>query len=293
MSEQTELGKFLRARRARIKPGDVGLPAGTGLRRTPGLRREELAALAGVSIDYYTRLERGRELHPSPAVVDSLASALRLDSEEHTFLRAMVAQAARRAADPPPRPSLSVRPTIMQLLEVVRPNPAYVLSAIGDLLAANPGGQRLMPGLADWPARQRNTTRYTFLHPAARDLWPAWEQKARDCVAHVRAIAGRDPESPELAALVGELTVKSADFRRMWDRYDVRRTSDGEKLFNHPVTGMMTLSHENLDLVRPEGQRIVVYMAPPGSPDHDALVLLDMADMGRPSDAAQAGRRVT
>jgi hypothetical protein len=166
---------------------------------------------------------------------------------------------------------------IAQLLEALRPNPAYLLTGTSDLLAANPGGLRLMPGLADWPARQRNTTRYTFLHPAARDLWPAWEQKARDCVAQLRSVAGRDPESPDLAGLVGELTVKSADFRKMWDRYDVRRTSDGEKLFHHPDTGMMTLSHENLDLVRPSGQRIVVYMAAPGSADYDAMVLLDMA----------------
>jgi transcriptional regulator with XRE-family HTH domain len=277
MTDQTELGKFLRARRARVRPQDVGLPDGTGMRRTPGLRREELAALAGVSIDYYTRLERGRELHPGPAVVDSLASALRLNDEEHEFLRALVAQAVRRSPEPPARHRHTVRPTVLHLLESVRPNPAYVLSATCDLLAANPGGLRLLPGLADWPQRQRNTIRYTFLHPAARDLWPAWEQKARDCVASVRAVAGRDPESPDLAALVGELTVKSPEFRRLWDRYDVHRAGAGEKLFNHPEVGMMTLSHENLDIVGTTAQRVTVYMAAPGSPDYDAMVLLDLA----------------
>src|SRR5580692_11020593 len=192
-TEQTELGRFLRIRRGGVRPADVGLPAGTGVRRTPGLRREELAALAGVSIDYYTRLERGKETRPSPAVVDALARALRLDEEEHEYLRALAAQAARRAPEPPPPPS-----------RTVRPNPAYVLSRTNDVLAANPGGLHLMPGLAGWPARQRNTIRYTFLHPTAHDLWPGWEAKARGCVAHLRAVAGRDPDAPDLAAIVGE-----------------------------------------------------------------------------------------
>ena len=142
--------------------------AGPGTRRTPGLRREELATLAGVSIDYYTRLERGKETRPSPAVVDALARALLLDEEEHEFLRALAAQAARRAPVPPPPPSRLVRPSVRQLLEALHPNPAYVLSRTNDLLAANPGGFQLLPGLAEWPARQRNTIRYTFLHPAAR-----------------------------------------------------------------------------------------------------------------------------
>jgi len=147
-SEQTELGRFLRTRRAGVRPADVGLPAGTGTRRTPGLRREELATLAGVSIDYYTRLERGKETRPSPAVVDALARALLLDDEEHEFFRALAAQAARRAPVPPPPPSRLVRPTVRHLLETLRPNPAYVLSRTNDLLAANPAGLQLLPGLA-------------------------------------------------------------------------------------------------------------------------------------------------
>jgi transcriptional regulator with XRE-family HTH domain len=282
-TEQSELGRFLRTRRAGVRPAEVGLPAGTGTRRTPGLRREELAALAGVSIDYYTRLERGKETRPSPAVLDALARALRLDHEEHEFLRALAAQAARRAPAAPAPPSRTVRPSVRLLLETLRPNPAYVLSRTNDVLAANPGGLRLMPGLADWPGRQRNTIRYTLLHPAARGLWPSWEQKARGCVAHLRAVAGADPDAPDLAALVGELTVKSADFRRLWDRYEVRRMGGGEKEFRHPEVGTMTLSHETLDLSRTDGQRMVVYMAPPGTADHDAMVLLDLASL---ADAA-------
>jgi transcriptional regulator with XRE-family HTH domain len=287
-TEQTELGRFLRTRRAGVRPADVGLPPGTGTRRTPGLRREELATLAGVSIDYYTRLERGKETRPSPAVVDALARALLLDEEEHEFLRALAAQAARRAPVSPPPPSRRVRPTVRQLLEALRPNPAYVLSRTNDLLDANPGGYQLLPGLAEWPARQRNTIRYTFLHPAARALWPDWEQKARGCVAHLHAVAGADPDAPDLAAIIGELIVKSPDFSRLWDRYEVRRMGDGEKVFRHPVVGTMTLAHESLDLTRTEGQRLVVYMAAPGTPDYDAMVLLDMAGFAG-SDATPEG----
>ena len=278
----TELGRFLRARREGVRPADVGLLPGTGSRRTPGLRREELATLAGMSIDYYTRLERGKETRPSPAVVDALARALRLDADEHEYLRSLVAQAARRAPDAAqpqsqPTSSRSVRRTVSMLLQTLRPNPAYVLSRTYDVLAANPGGAQLHPGLAGWPARQRNTIRYTFLHPAARDLWPDWEQKARGCVAQLRAVAGADPDAPDLAALVGELLVKSPDFGRLWGRYEVRRAGDGEKVFRHPAVGTITLAHEILDLNRADGQRLVVYMAAPGTPDHDAMVLLDRA----------------
>jgi transcriptional regulator with XRE-family HTH domain len=271
----TELGRFLRARREGLRPQDAGLPPGTGSRRTPGLRREETATLAGVSIDYYTRLERGRETRPSPAVVDALARALRLDDEEHEYLRSLAAQAARRAPAPPGPPSRAVRPTISMLLESLRPNPAYLLSRTYDVLAANPGGAQLHHGLFEWPPRQRNTIRYTFLHPAARDLFPDWEQKARGCVAQLRAIAGADPDAPDLAALVGELMVKSPDFGRLWGRYEVRRAGAGDRVFRHPLVGAMTLAHETLDVNRADGQRLIAYLATPGTPDHDAMILLD------------------
>ncbi|MCQ4042049.1 helix-turn-helix transcriptional regulator [Streptantibioticus rubrisoli] len=276
MTEQTELGRFLRARREGVRPTDVGLPIGAGVRRTPGLRREELATLAGVSIDYYTRLERGKETRPSPAVVEALANALRLNDEERQYLRDLAAQAARRAPEPRPRASRTVRPSVKQLLETVRPSPAYVVSRTNDLLAANPGGMRLMPGMAEWPARQRNTIRYTFLHPVARDLWPDWEQKAKNCVAQLRAVAGSDPDAPDLAALVGELIVKSAEFNRLWERYEVRSIGDGAKTFRHPLVGTLTLVHEVVSLNKTDGQRMVVYMATPGTPDHDAMTLLDL-----------------
>ena len=281
MTEQatTELGRFLRARREGVRPEDAGLPAGTGARRTPGLRREEIATLAGVSIDYYTRLERGRETRPSPSVVDALARALRLDGDEHEYLRSLAAQAARRAPVPPKPPSRAVRPTTRLLLETLRPNPAYVISRTYDILAANPGGARLHPGLLDWPGKQRNTIRYTFLHPEARDLWPDWEQKARGCVAQLRAVAGSDPDAPDLAVLVGELLVKSPDFGRLWNRYEVRRAGAGDRIIRHPLVGTLRLAHETLGLNRADGHILTVYLAEPGTPDHDAMVLLDTAGL--------------
>ena len=281
----TELGRFLRARREGVRPQDAGLPPGTGSRRTPGLRREEIATLAGVSIDYYTRIERGRETRPSPAVIDALARTLRLDDEEHEYLKSLAAQAARRAPVPPKPASRAVRTTIGLLLESLRPNPAYLLSRTYDVLAANPGGAQLHHGLSGWPARQRNTIRYTFLHPAARELYPDWEQKARGCVAQLRAVAGSDPDAPDLAALVGELLVKSPDFGRLWGRYEVRRAGAGDRIFHHPLVGPMTLTHETLDVNRAGGQRLVVYLAEPGTPEHDAMVLLDRAGTLSPTEA--------
>jgi transcriptional regulator with XRE-family HTH domain len=232
-----------------------------------------------MSIDYYTRLERGRETRPSPAVIDALARALRLDDDEHEFLRSVAAQAARRAPQPPSPPSRHVRRSVGLLIETLRPNPVYLLSRTNDVLAANPGGALLLAGLHDWPARQRNTIRYTFPHPAARDLYPDWGQKARGCVARLRAVAGTDPDAPDLAALVGELLVKSPEFGRLWARYEVSRGGDGEKVFRHPAVGTMTLAQETLGLAGTGGQRLVIYLAEPGTPDHDAMVLLDRADL--------------
>ena len=218
-----------------------------------------------MSIDYYTRLERGRETRPSPAVVDALARALRLDGDEHEYLKSLAAQAARRAPVPPRPPSRAVRPTVKLLLETLRPNPAYVVTRTYDILAANPGGARLHPGLLDWPPRQRNTIRYTFLHPEARNLYPDWEQKARGCVAQLRAVAGSDPDAPDLAALVGELLVKSPDFGHLWGRYEVRRAGAGDRVLRHPLVGTLHLTHET---VRPEPHRRARARRLPGRAGH-------------------------
>ncbi|MDX3263281.1 helix-turn-helix transcriptional regulator [Streptomyces sp. MI02-2A] len=281
-----ELARFLRARRIQVTPEQVGLPMGPGLRRTPGLRREELATLAGVSIDYYTRLERGKETRPSPAVVDSLARALRLETDEHKHLRRLAARAARTAPEPPTAPSRAVRPGVQLLLENLRPGPAYVLSRTLDILAANPGGLHLYAGMESWPVKQRNLARYYFLHPAARDLFPEWDTRIRGCVARLRALAGTDPDAPDLAQLVGELLLKSEDFARLWERYDVRPHRPGTKRFHHPRVGDLTLGYQSMLLEGTSGHRLVAYYADVASPDHDAMVLLDMLGTQHASGAA-------
>ena len=286
------LGEFLRARRARVRPADVGLPAGTGLRRTPGLRREELAALAGVSIDYYIRLEQGRETNPSAAVLDALASALLLDEEERTHLHELARHPARpgQAVSPPPRPqpgtgAEAIRPGIRQLLETLRPCPAYVLNQISDVLAANPEALTLFHGLADWPPPRRNTARYTFLHPAARDLFADWPHSAATTAANLRAVAAARPQTPGLAELTDELTKHSPEFARLWQRYDIRRRRAEPKTFRHPQAGTITLTYEVLQLS--DGQRMSVYQAAPGSTDQDALKLLALLAAELPAGPAR------
>jgi transcriptional regulator with XRE-family HTH domain len=281
-----ELGDFLRARRATLRPGDVSLPPGSGARRTPGLRREEVAALAGLSIDYYIRLEQGRESNPSGPILDGLARALRLNQEEHAHLYALANQAAGRTARPTSRASRVVRPGILQLLEIVRPCPAYVLTRTSDLLAANPETLSLHTGLADWPPEQRNTIRYTFLHPAARELFADWEHSAETSTAHLRSLAADTPDDPDVSALITELLDASPDFARLWQRHNVRQRRGEAKRFRHPQIGELTLTNEALYL--PDGQRISIYQAEPGSRDQDALTMLSMIASGNePKDAAR------
>ncbi|HEY7485743.1 MAG TPA: helix-turn-helix transcriptional regulator [Streptosporangiaceae bacterium] len=275
MATTKELGRFLRARRARLQPTDVGLPAGTGLRRTPGLRREELAALAGISIDYYIRLEQGRETNPSNAVLEALARSLRLDHAEHTHLFNLANHAAHRQPCAP-AVARTVRPGLRQLLDSVRPSPAYVMSRINDIHAANPEGLALLPGIEDWPPDRRNTIRYLFLHPASRGLYEDWDWVAAGSVAHLRSVLAIDPDDPELAALVDELNAACAEFAALWERYDVGRRRHGQKTFHHPQVGRITLTAEVLHLTE-TGQRVTIYQATPGSADHDAISLLSVA----------------
>ncbi len=279
-----ELGRVLRARRARVRPEDVGLPAGLGMRRTPGLRREELAALAGVSIHYLTRLEQGKETNPSAGILDALAGALLLDTDAHAHLYALANQAAHRT--PPPRrrdhalSAQPVRPAVQQLLERLRPSPAYVLNPISDVLAANPEAVALFAGLDQWPRARWNTIRYIFLHPAARELFADWQDAATTGVANLHtALANPAADGPDPSSLIDELSASSPEFARLWERYDIRPRRSHPKTYHHPDVGPLTLHHEVLRLTD-EGLRLAIDQAEPGSPHETALTLLSLAARG-------------
>jgi transcriptional regulator with XRE-family HTH domain len=272
------LGDFLRNRRGRIGPADVGLPPGNSRRQTPGLRREELAALAGVSVDYYIRLEQGRDTNPGTAVLDALATALRLDTDERAHLHTLATHASGQSR-PAARPT-TIRPGLARLLAMVRPTPAYVLDPTSNILSANPEGLRLLNGLEAWPPQERNIVRYVFMHPSARRVFAGWRPMAEDCVAHLRTVAAADPGSPALAVLVTELSAASPDFADLWRHYDVRTKSGSRRTFQHPSVGRFQLTSEILTAV--DGQRFVTFQAVPGTPDHDALTLLALtADRSR------------
>jgi hypothetical protein len=169
-----------------------------------------------------------------------------------------------------------VRPHLKLLLEALRPSPAYIISRSMDFLAWNPGGLALYAGLDDWPATQRNLARYLFLHPTARGLFPDWDTQVRACVARLRAVAGTAPDAPDLTNLVGELLLKSPDFAKLWERYDVTGRKSVHKTFQHPHVGTITLTPQSMDLEGTPGRRLGVYVADPGTPDHDGLLLLDL-----------------
>lgn len=270
----TALAAFLRARRARVGPKDVGLPVGVGLRRTPGLRREELAALAGVSVDYYIRLEQGKETNPSSAVLSALATALRLDDDARAHLFALADHVARRRPVHHP-PDRTVTAGQRLLLENLRPCPALVLSRTSDVLAANPEGLALYHGLAEWAPARRNTIRYMFLHPDAPALFGDWRASAAGAVADLRTVLATDPDAPDVADLVEELSTASPEFAALWERHDVRRKNSTRKVIHHPTVGTLSLVWEVLR--SGDGTRVTVHQAAPGTPDHDALSLLAIA----------------
>ncbi|MDQ2589238.1 helix-turn-helix transcriptional regulator [Saccharothrix yanglingensis] len=262
-----DLGEFLRTRRARVRPDDVGLPGG-GRRRVPGLRREELALLAGVSVDYYVRLEQGRTPAVSDAVLDAVARVLRLDETERAHLRNLVRPApAKRPA--PQR----VRPGLRRLLEMVGDVPAFVMGRRADILAWNPLADALY-GFGGLGEEDRNSARHTFLRPEARTFYRDWPTVAADMVAFLRLDAGRYPDDARLAALVGELSVKDETFRTLWAQHKVMEKTHGTKLIAHPVVGDLDLDYESL---RPAGDAdftLAVYTAKAGSPTEERLKLL-------------------
>jgi transcriptional regulator with XRE-family HTH domain len=269
MDPRTELGAFLRSRRARLRPEDVGLPD-FGRRRVPGLRREELAQLAGVSADYYVRLEQGRDIHPSEGVLDAIARALRLDDAERVHLHRLVKPRRRiRHAAPAQR----VRPGVQRLLDAMERVPAFVLGRRMDVLAWNRMAAALLCDFAELPRERRNMLRHVFLDPVSQELYPDWDVVANETVAYLRLATGVDPDDPEMAALIGELTLNSEVFAQLWTRHDVLEKTHGSKRIAHPLVGEMTLEYETLTLPDP-GQVLATYTAEPGSSSAAALDLL-------------------
>ncbi|WP_030165668.1 helix-turn-helix transcriptional regulator [Streptomyces sp. NRRL S-813] len=282
LDRRAELSEFLRTRRARLQPEDVGLPHYGRHRRVPGLRREELAQLAGVSVAYYTRLEQGNGQGVSAEVLDSIARALRLTDAEHAHLThlAKPKHKKKQAA-----PTQQVRSSLRQLLDTLDAVPAYVVGRRAELLAWNRMAAAVFGDWSQMPAQERNWARMVFLKPEYRDLYLDWEQKAIDVVCGLRMEAGCYPEDPRLSALVGELSVKSEDFRRLWAAHDVKEKSHGVKRLRHPLVGEMDLRYESFKLAADADQSMVLYHAEPGSPSAEALRLL--ASWG--ADATRAG----
>jgi transcriptional regulator with XRE-family HTH domain len=280
MDNGSEIRDFLISRRARLTPERAGLPAYGGNRRVAGLRREEVALLAGVSIDYYTRLERGRAQGASDSVLEGIARALQLDEAERAHLfdlaRAGATSAAPRSprrAAPQPGRGTGIRPSVRRVLDSMTA-PAYVRNARMDILAANRLGAALFAPVLGSPAQPANSARFLFLDPAAAEFYPEWERQAQDVVAMLRAEAGRNPCDKALSNLIGELSTRSENFRTWWAAHNVRFHRAGVKRFHHPVVGELTLSFEALDLAADSGLRISAYTAEPGTPSDDALKLL-------------------
>ncbi|WP_306371068.1 helix-turn-helix domain-containing protein [Nocardiopsis sp. CC223A] len=275
---------FLRARRDRVRPNDVGLPH-SGRRRVPGLRREEVAILAGVSTDYYMRLEQGRERHPSPQVLDALARALLLDGEAADHLHRLALAGARRGRDA--RRPERVSPYLLRLLDRWDGTPAFVLGGTLEVLARN----RLAEALhADFTIAD-NLARMTFLDPAARGFHRDWGRSAAAVVAELHKAAGTRRDDPRLSALVGEISSESTDFRVLWSRHDVRGKSGGAKRLHHSAVGPLELHYESFAVNNADGpgQQLVVYQAEPGSPSEEALTLLGSLHTLYPADGPEPG----
>ena len=268
--------EFLTSRRAKITPQQAGVPV-SGQRRVPGLRRSEVATLAGMSVEYYSKLERGQLAGASPSVLEAIARALNLDEaeREHLFDLASAAQGGmlarpRRRSDKQWTPT----PGLLWILDAMRDAPAAIGNGRGDLLAANHLGRALFSVLLSDPLGRPNFARFTFLDEAARSFYPDWDYFADITVANLRTEAGRDPRDRQLHELVGELSTRSEDFRRRWSAHDVRIHSSGTKHFHHPIVGDLHLAYETVDLRTGGGVGMTVYAAEPGSASEHALQLL-------------------
>ncbi|MFE3162556.1 helix-turn-helix transcriptional regulator [Streptomyces sp. NPDC059224] len=271
MDRNSEIAGFLRTRRARITPEVAGLPADGRSRRVPGLRREEAARLAGVSTEYYTRLEQGRAAHPSPEVIDALARALRLDAAEHEYLTDLLARPGGRRAPVNPQ---RVRQGLHLMLQTLEHVPAYIIGRRTDVLASNRLARAILTDFESLPVLRRNLARYYLLDPQARERTVDWERVACETVAMLRMEAGRCPGDRRLADLIGELTLNSTEFSTWWNDHRVLRRTHGAMDYRHPLVGDLHFSYESMQLPGDENQTLCVHMPEPGSATAESLRIL-------------------
>lgn len=276
MNAKRQLGEFLQTRRSQLKPEDVGLTTYGDRRRVTGLRREELALLAGVSSSYYSRLEQGQSSNASAEVLDAIATALRLDESERRHLNDLATGTRRRAGVRRAAPE-RITAAVRQLMGALGEVPVVVLGRRSDVLAWNRAGNALFAGHVDFVSPQRpearpNMAQMVFLDPHTRELYVDWPEKARAAVGTLRLASGQHPDDPALAALIGELSVKSPEFSRMWADHRVKSGGEAVYEMRHPLVGTMSVTQQNLRTE--QGQNIVVATTETGSPSHAAMTLL-------------------
>lgn len=278
MDARAEVREFLMSRRARVTPEQAGVLAG-GNRRVPGLRRSEVASIAGLSVEYYAKIERGDIAGASASVLDAIATALQLDDTERAHLNDLAraadgVPASARARRRPARQSPASRNSLTWALDALTDAVAFVRNSRQDVLATNALGRAFYAPLIGAGGRTPNLARFQFLDPASRDFYPDWDRFAEMCVAIMRAEAGRDPHDRALQDLVGELSTRSELFRTLWGAHDVRRHGAGTKRFHHPVVGEVVLAYEELAITADPGHVLMIYTAEPGSPSAERLTLL-------------------
>ncbi|GHH31337.1 helix-turn-helix transcriptional regulator [Streptomyces rubradiris] len=274
MDHQAEVRDFLRTRRDRITPEQAGIVGG-GRRRLPGLRREEVAMLAGMSSDYYAKMERGNLAGVSPEVLDALARALRLDDAEtehlHDLARAANSTPARRRSRPAPS---TIRPSLQRFLDAITGAPAWIVNQRADIIALNPLGRALLTPLLHDPDARNNTARFIFLSTAARTFYPQWEHAADAAAANLRTAAGRNPRDTHLTDLIGELVTRSNAFSSRWSAHDVRLHTTGTKHIHHPDVGDLEFTYEAMNLPDHPGWTMFAYTSAAGSPTEERIRLL-------------------
>ncbi|CKH00224.1 helix-turn-helix transcriptional regulator [Mycolicibacterium smegmatis] len=286
-----QLGEFLRARRSRLSPEDVGLARFGERRRVPGLRREELAQLAGVSVSYYTRLEQGQSVNASDAILDALADALQLDAHERRHLRELAAQRSQPARRPPAERVSALTRDLLRSLDNL---PAIVVGRRTDILAWNALGHALFaghvdPSLVDRPSERPNLARLLFLDPHTRELYADWERKARAVVGNLRLVAGRFPEDALLAGLIGELSMKSPEFVSLWADHRVKPCEADTYDLRHPLVGAFTVTQQNLKIARNAEQSLCLVTTAAGSASADTMELLARSVQGKNIQDLQRG----